>query len=102
MSQEEVEKLKQAHEDAVIMKLRDALPTIHVKDLRRTLNEYDGNAEKVFDFWTGLVTAQDSQVPPPLAQEAAPNEATTPPTESIPESPTDLQQETLSRSLEIL
>lgn len=45
MSQDEVEKLKQAHEDAAIRKLRDALPTIHVKDLRRTLKEYDGNAE---------------------------------------------------------
>ena len=45
MSQDEVEKLKQAHEDAAIRKLRDALPTIHVKDLRRTLKEHDGNAE---------------------------------------------------------
>lgn len=102
MSQEEVEKLKQSHEDAAIKKLRDALPTIHVKDLRRTLKEYDGDAEKVFDFWTGVVTTQNSQVPPPTTDETPSNDATAQPPESIPGSPTDLQQEALSRSLEIL
>jgi hypothetical protein len=102
MSQEEVEKLKQSHEDAAIKKLRDALPTVHVKDLRRTLKEYDGDAEKVFDFWTGVVTTQNSQVPPPTTDETPSNDATAQAPEFIPESPTDLQQETLSRSLEIL
>ena len=101
MSQEEVEILKQSHEDAAVKKLRSALPTIQVKDLRRTLKEFDGDAEKVFDFWTGVITTQDSQIAALHVEEPSSNEATQP-TESIPESPTDVHQDTLSRSMEIL
>ena len=98
MSREDVEKLKRDYEDAAVVRLREALPTVHVKEIRRLVKEFDGDATKVFEVLEGLTNTElkepttPENEPPPL-----PNENPQP-----PDSPPDPQQDGLSRSMEIL
>ena len=101
MSQEEVEKLKRNYEEAVVKELRGALPTIHIREIRRLVKEFDGDGNKVLEFLSGVVTNEESQ-------DAAEDQPTTlpngdsQPIEPPTESPTDPQQDELSLSMEIL
>jgi hypothetical protein len=100
VSQEEVEKLKRNYEEAVAKELRGALPTIHIREIRRLVKEFDGDGNKVLEFLSGVVTNEESQ-------EAAEEPTSLPNGESQPieppiESPTDHQQDELSLSMEIL
>src|SRR5271170_476546 len=101
MSQEEVEKLKRDYEEAVVKELRGALPTIHIKEIRRLVKEFDGDGNKVLEFLSGVVTNEESQEPTEDQPTPLPNEFPQPP-EFPTDTPTDPQQNHLSLSMEIL
>ena len=101
MSQEEVEKLKRDYEEAVVKELRGALPTIHIKEIRRLVKEFDGDGNKVLEFLSGVVTNEESLEAPEDQPTTLPN-GDSQPIEPPTESPTDLQQDKLSLSMEIL
>ena len=99
MGQKDVKKLRRDHEDAVVERLREALPSIHIKEIRRRVREFDGDATKVLEFFTAVTTNEQPQkfiITEP--------EASSPPPEDIrsPASPIDHQQDALSHSMEIL
>ena len=52
MSKEDVERLKQEHEDVVVQELRQAAPQVHVKEIRRLVKEH-GEGNKVLELLTG-------------------------------------------------
>jgi len=101
MSQEEVGKLKRNYEEAVVKELRGALPTIHIKEIRRLVKEFDGDGNKVLEFLSGVVTNEESLEAPEDKPTTLPNEDSQPIEPPI-ESPTDPQQDELSLSMEIL
>src|SRR5271154_149779 len=101
MSQEEVEKLKRNYEEAVVKELRGALPTIHIREIRRLVKEFDGDGNKVLEFLSGVVTNEESQDAADDRPTALPN-VDSQPIEPPTESPADLQQDELSLSMEIL
>jgi hypothetical protein len=101
MSQEEVEKLKRNYEEAVVKELRGALPTIHIREIRRLVKEFDGDGNKVLEFLSGVVTNEESQEAEEDQSTTLPN-GDSQPIEPPTESPADPQQDELSLSMEIL
>lgn len=92
-----MERIKKDYEDAVVEELRQALSDIHVTEIRRLVKEFDGDGNKVLEFFTGVDSAAISnQEPrteePPINQ--SPN--------GISEHPQRDPQEVLSTSLEVL
>lgn len=51
MSKEDVDRIKQEHEDVVVGEVGQAAPHIHPKEIRRLVKEH-GNGNKVLDFLT--------------------------------------------------
>lgn len=101
MSAEEVEEIKRQHEDAVVEELRIALPHVHLNEIRRLVKEYEGDGDKVLEFFAGS-EPQESQLPQPdTPPQDLPNGAAIP-NESRQDSQQDSQPDPLSASMEIL
>ena len=65
MSKEDVERIKQEHEDVAVEKVRQATPHVHVKEIRRLVKEH-GDGNKVLELLTGQPpneTLQQEQIP---------------------------------------
>jgi regulator of protease activity HflC (stomatin/prohibitin superfamily) len=73
MSTEDVERIKQEHEDVVVEEVRKATPHVDVKEIRRLVREHsDGN--KVLEILTGEPTNDiENQNPLEPATESQPN-----------------------------
>jgi hypothetical protein len=60
ISKEDVERIKQGHEDVVVEEVRQAAPHIHPKEIRRLVKEH-GDGNKVLEFLTGQPSNIDHQ-----------------------------------------
>ena len=96
MTPEEVERIRKEYEDVVVEELRQALPNVHVNEIRRLLKESDSDGNKVLDFLSGIEPSEINHEPhqPEDPSNNLPNGVLND-TEQDP-------QDTLSRSMQIL
>lgn len=95
MSKEDVERIKQEHEDVVVEEVRQAAPHVHVKEVRRLVKEH-GDGNKVLELLTGQRSEENDhqeQLPDEEMKESPNNE--------VDETATP-QAENLAASMEIL
>src|SRR6202022_216837 len=102
MTAEDVEKIKQGHEDAVVQERREALPQMDVKEIRRMVKEH-GDGNKVLEILTGVTT----EVIESEATANSPDDATMPLPNGIHknennEQPQDVLEDILAASMETL
>jgi hypothetical protein len=55
LSAEDVERIKQEHEDVVVEEVRKAMPHVHVTEIRRLVKEH-GDGNKILEILTGNPT----------------------------------------------
>ena len=97
MSKEDVERIKQEHENVVVQELRQAVPHVHEKEIRRLVKE-KGDSNEVLELLIGKLST-DNEI---QHQEQMPDE-------EMKESPTDetaerenTETDILATSMEIL
>jgi hypothetical protein len=81
ISKEDMERIKQEHEDHVVREMRQAASHIHVKEIRRLVKEY-GDGNKTLELWTGQPSKDiqhqeqilDEEMKEPLDEETAETE----------------------------
>lgn len=72
MSKEDVERIKQEHEDVVVEEVRQAAPHIHVKEIRRLVKEH-GDGNTVLELLTGQPSNEiqhQEQIPDEVMKES--------------------------------
>lgn len=92
---QEVERIKKDYEDAVVEELIQALSDTHVTEIRRLVKEFDGDGNKVLEYFTGVDSAAISDQKPPTGEphtDQLPN--------GVPEHPQQDPQDVLSLNAE--
>lgn len=95
-----MDKIKRDHEDVVVEEVWNALPDIHVEEIRRLVKEH-GDGNKVLEFLTGPGITND------LVESQPTNDLTIKPTDSIPngvhcDNDDDVSPDILATSMETL
>jgi hypothetical protein len=72
MSAEDVERIKQEHEDGVVEEVRMAMPNVHVLEIRRLVKEH-GDGNKVLEILTGQATNDIENQNPHESRDSLPN-----------------------------
>ena len=75
MSADDVERIKQEHEDVVVEEVRIAMPNVHVMEIRRLVKEH-GDGNKVLEILTGESTNDIENQNPLESTDTLPNGTT--------------------------